>query len=84
MELAGDNGKGVHGLRSRGCGAGVGAAPGVSDVGAPAAVEGGGSVNGPLTPHAASGATPTAAITASPMAARRILALKSRNIGAES
>jgi hypothetical protein len=90
MQLAGDNGKHVHGLRSDGCGTGAagGAAldpSGSSDDGVPGAVAGGdGSFKAPFTPQAASGTMPSAAATASPMAARRIRALKSRNIGAES
>jgi hypothetical protein len=90
MELAGDKGKCVHGLRSGGCAAGAAAgaaldASGASDDGAPGAVAGGGgSFNAPFTPQAASGTTPTATATASPMAERQIRALKSRNIGAES
>jgi hypothetical protein len=90
MELAADIGKHVHGLRSDGGGADAAGgtaldASGGSDDGAPAAVAGGdGSFKAPFTPQAASGTTPTATATASPMAARRIRALKSRNIGAES
>jgi hypothetical protein len=90
MELAGDNGECVHGLRSGGCAAGAagGAALDASDAAdddASGVVAGGaGSFKAPFTPQAASGTTPTATAMASPMAARRIRPVKSRNIGAES
>mgnify|MGYP003497594189 CR=1 FL=1 len=90
MQLAGNNGKLVHGLRSGGCGAGAAGgaaldASGSSDDGVPDVAAGGdGSFKAPFTPQAVSGTMPIATPTASPMAARRIRALKSSNIGEES